>query len=702
MDVCLPSPRAASRTAAWVRPSVGTWRMRRRLPRGRPRVRARRGLRRRDVQRARQLRRRHGRHALHLRDRLRGRGLPRAAPATHHDDGMGGCTDDVCVPSPCTVPNRGVCSVDAGGLAGCGCDAGFHDDGAMGCTTDPCTPSPCAALGLACRVTGGVAECYTPVCNDGNPCTDAYCVEGGRCVYPVRADGVSCSTTLCPHRRGLRDRRLRRRQRGLLRRCSRLHGRLLRRDLRLRARERRRHRPERRPRMHGRQLRFGRRAASSRDGMRSCDDARWCTGVKRCMPTAAGADARRLRRDERPRRARALTGMCGRWGVQRRRDAGRPHAAPRPAPAAATASSARRAMCATGPAPAAAPSAPTAVRRPCARARHRGPGRLMSRPRAHPRHGALRGRTTFPQTAGVRRHFDLFLRAQDTGVLHFIERVDSSTTGGNPATGLVQVFWSEQLLHRSFTPTMLLGVWDIVCTSAAPASPTRGPTLLLPDRQLRLGPPRAPRGRRRRTGHSTSRRPGSRDGPPPLRRRDHAPADRRSTPTSTSSSPRATRCPPLLPRARGFLEHVVGHRLSGRRAPARAAIAHQSPDAPRRVRRRRRSVGLEQNVTDCCKFPSLPDRQLRLGLPRAARERDYWPGHDEHRHRRRAVARHGPRAVRGHDDVPADRGLRRRRPLPPRRGHGRLALHRAGGLLEHLVRHRLSGRELRREQRPHD
>ncbi len=115
--------------------------------------------------------------------------------AGYHDDGAGGCTDDVCVPSPCTVPDRSVCT-DDGGTAVCGCDAGYHDDGVGGCTTDPCVPDPCAASGQACRDAGGVAECYTPTCDDGEPCTDDAFVSGS-CVHTPVADGTGCSTTLC-------------------------------------------------------------------------------------------------------------------------------------------------------------------------------------------------------------------------------------------------------------------------------------------------------------------------------------------------------------------------------------------------------------------------------------------------------------------------------------------------------------------------
>ncbi|MFK7992434.1 MAG: hypothetical protein AB8I08_40810, partial [Sandaracinaceae bacterium] len=120
-----------------------------------------------------------------------------ACAAGYHDDGAGACTDDPCAPNPCTMPNRGACSGPVGGAATCACDPDYHEDGVGGCTADPCTPDPCAALGQACRLdTLGMAECYTPVCDDMNPCTDDA-FEAGGCVHTGRADGSSCSDTVC-------------------------------------------------------------------------------------------------------------------------------------------------------------------------------------------------------------------------------------------------------------------------------------------------------------------------------------------------------------------------------------------------------------------------------------------------------------------------------------------------------------------------
>ncbi|GAB5541017.1 MAG: hypothetical protein SangKO_007770 [Sandaracinaceae bacterium] len=117
------------------------------------------------------------------------------AAAGYHDDGMGGCTTDVCLPNPCATPNRSVCA-DVGGVAECSCDPGYHPDGVGGCTMDPCIPDPCAGTGQLCREVAGMAECYTPACDDGNPCTDDA-FDGAACVFSPRADGSSCSTTVC-------------------------------------------------------------------------------------------------------------------------------------------------------------------------------------------------------------------------------------------------------------------------------------------------------------------------------------------------------------------------------------------------------------------------------------------------------------------------------------------------------------------------
>ena len=112
----------------------------------------------------------------------------------YHPDGVGGCTTDPCLPNPCTGANQTVCMDDAGSAV-CSCDAGYHPDGVGGCTDDPCVPHPCGDQ--ACRDAGdGTPECFTPVCDDDNPCTDDT-VELGSCVFTPVGDGTTCSTTLC-------------------------------------------------------------------------------------------------------------------------------------------------------------------------------------------------------------------------------------------------------------------------------------------------------------------------------------------------------------------------------------------------------------------------------------------------------------------------------------------------------------------------
>jgi EGF-like domain len=113
----------------------------------------------------------------------------------YHDDGQGGCTTDPCLPNPCSAANKGVCAPQGTGYA-CTCDPGYHDDGAGGCTTDPCVPDFCLAQNQACHVVGGVAECFTPDCDDQNPCTVDTLVSGG-CQHAAAPDGTACQTSLC-------------------------------------------------------------------------------------------------------------------------------------------------------------------------------------------------------------------------------------------------------------------------------------------------------------------------------------------------------------------------------------------------------------------------------------------------------------------------------------------------------------------------
>ena len=111
-----------------------------------------------------------------------------------HADGLGGCTDDVCMPNPCETPERGVC-VEESGVAQCRCDEGLHEDGVGGCTDDPCLPHPCGLQ--ACRLdSDGAAECYTRMCDDNNPCTDDMPTASG-CEHTMRPEGSDCSNTVC-------------------------------------------------------------------------------------------------------------------------------------------------------------------------------------------------------------------------------------------------------------------------------------------------------------------------------------------------------------------------------------------------------------------------------------------------------------------------------------------------------------------------
>ncbi|MCZ7685948.1 MAG: hypothetical protein M5U28_47205 [Sandaracinaceae bacterium] len=221
--------------------------------------------------------------------------------AGYHEDGAGGCTTDVCVPSPCTTPGRSVCT-DLGGTARCDCDPGLHEDGVGGCTADPCVPDPCAASGQACRDAGGTAECYTPVCDDGNPCTTDS-VVGGACRYDPLPDGTSCSTSICRTGEQCAGGSCGGGERRRLRRREPLHRRSLRGAHRLRLHGERRARPRRRRRLHGRHLLGLRRLA--------CSERRALLGrrvVQRRRALHAGSLRRgraRLRDDERAGAARA-------------------------------------------------------------------------------------------------------------------------------------------------------------------------------------------------------------------------------------------------------------------------------------------------------------------------------------------------------------------------------------------------------------
>ena len=68
------------------------------------------------------------------------------------------------------------------------------------------------------------------------------------------------------------------------------------------------------------------------------------------------------------------------------------------------------------------------------------------------------GTTTFPQTAEY-ADVDLFLRAEDTGVLHFIERVDFSSTWSGTGYPVASFGASSD---RTIDLPMLPGSYDVV------------------------------------------------------------------------------------------------------------------------------------------------------------------------------------------------------------------------------------------------
>lgn len=99
-----------------------------------------------------------------------------------HDDGLGGCTLDPCLPDPCTGPHEQGCTVTGSEetelVAQCDCEDGWiKSDGA--CVKDPCEPSGgqvvCAPPGPdRCHVVNGEAECYCP---EGSEAGELGCYE---------------------------------------------------------------------------------------------------------------------------------------------------------------------------------------------------------------------------------------------------------------------------------------------------------------------------------------------------------------------------------------------------------------------------------------------------------------------------------------------------------------------------------------------
>lgn len=105
----------------------------------------------------------------------------------YHDDGAGGCTTDVCLPSPCTEPNRSVCVPD-GAAARCECDPGFHLEGESCVADEVCSDTSCGHG--SCAIDGGRVVC---TCDPGwaGP-TCASCAEG------YHDDGAGgCTTDVC-------------------------------------------------------------------------------------------------------------------------------------------------------------------------------------------------------------------------------------------------------------------------------------------------------------------------------------------------------------------------------------------------------------------------------------------------------------------------------------------------------------------------
>ncbi|NIS36574.1 MAG: hypothetical protein GWO04_44525, partial [Actinobacteria bacterium] len=62
-----------------------------------------------------------------------------------HDDGMGGCTADLCVPNPCPTERR--CEV-VDGEATCACPAGMHEEAGECVEDQECTDTTCSGHGI--------------------------------------------------------------------------------------------------------------------------------------------------------------------------------------------------------------------------------------------------------------------------------------------------------------------------------------------------------------------------------------------------------------------------------------------------------------------------------------------------------------------------------------------------------------------------
>lgn len=72
---------------------------------------------------------------------------------------------NVCIPNPCTEQYKTQCTNDVDGSAVCLCDQNAHDDGLGGCTFDPCVPDPCSDEPLFTRCTSisTFSDCTCPI-----------------------------------------------------------------------------------------------------------------------------------------------------------------------------------------------------------------------------------------------------------------------------------------------------------------------------------------------------------------------------------------------------------------------------------------------------------------------------------------------------------------------------------------------------------
>jgi hypothetical protein len=107
----------------------------------------------------------------------------------------------ICVPNPCTEPNRAVCTED-GGAAICSCNPGFADDDGTCRDEEPCEPNPCREPNRAvCRASGFEHTCACDpgfveegdTCRDESPCDPNPCIEENRTVCTPSGFTHTCS-----------------------------------------------------------------------------------------------------------------------------------------------------------------------------------------------------------------------------------------------------------------------------------------------------------------------------------------------------------------------------------------------------------------------------------------------------------------------------------------------------------------------------